>query len=152
MTVSEQFLSIATLIVSGVIGAACIDFVRTFSHYAPPKSFWRKGYIIFELSTWVLLGIGTFLLLMIVRDGEWHFVDFLSQLLGFCLYQLFLQDVFRFAGRMIDRLIIQPIIFTLHLLLKLIRQIMWLITSIFSFFTFPIRFAVDKIKKIKLKK
>jgi hypothetical protein len=152
MTVSEQFLSIATLIVSGVIGAACIDFVRTFSHYAPPKSFWRKGYIIFELSTWVLLGIGTFLLLMFVRDGEWHFVDFLSQLLGFCLYQLFLQDVFRFVGRLIDRLIIQPIFFILHLLLKLIRQIVWLITSIFNFFTFPIRFAVEKIKKIKLKK
>ena len=55
MTVSEQFLSIAALIASGVIGAACIDLVRTFSHYAPPKSLWRKGYIIFELSTWIKL-------------------------------------------------------------------------------------------------
>lgn len=152
MTVSEQFLSIITLIASGVIGAACIDLVRTFSHYAPPKSFWRKGYIIFELSTWVLLGIGTFLLLMIVRDGEWHFVDFLSQLLGFCLYQLFLQGLFRFVGRMFDRLIIQPIFFIFHLLMSLIRQVILLIVAIFNIITFPIKFAVEKIKKIKLKK
>ncbi|MBO2536752.1 spore cortex biosynthesis protein YabQ [Rummeliibacillus suwonensis] len=152
MTVSEQFLSIAALIASGVIGAACIDLVRTFSHYAPPKSLWRKGYIIFELSTWILLGIGTFLLLMIVRDGEWHFVDFLSQLAGFCLYQLCLQGIFRFIGRMIDRLVIQPIFFMWHLFMSLIRQIIRLIVAIFKIITFPIAFVVKKIKKLTLKK
>ncbi len=152
MTISEQFLSIASLIISGVIGAACIDLVRTLSYYAPPKSLRRKGYIIFELSTWMLLGIGTFLLLMIVRDGEWHFVDFLSQLLGFCLYQLFLQRLFRFAGRVFDRLVIQPICFIFRLIVTIIRQIIRLIMAIYRIFTLPLLFIVKKFKKKPLKK
>ncbi len=152
MTISEQFLSIASLIISGVIGAACIDLVRTLSYYAPPKSLRRKGYIIFELSTWMLLGIGTFLLLMIVRDGEWHFVDFLSQLLGFCLYQLFLQRLFRFAGRVFDRLVIQPIWFIFRLIVSIIRQIIRLIMAIYKIFTLPLLFIVKKFKNKPLKK
>ncbi|MGX9132871.1 spore cortex biosynthesis protein YabQ [Rummeliibacillus sp. JY-2-4R] len=152
MTISEQFLSIASLIISGVIGAACIDLVRNLSYYGPPKSLRRKGYIIFEISTWIFLGIGTFLLLMIVRDGEWHFVDFLSQLLGFCIYQLFLQRLFRFAGRVFNRLVIQPIWFIFHLLVTTIRQIIRLIIAIFKILMFPILYIVKKFKKKPLKK
>ncbi|WP_430311684.1 spore cortex biosynthesis protein YabQ [Rummeliibacillus pycnus] len=152
MTVSEQFLSITALIISGVIGAACIDLVRTLSHYAPPKSLRRKGYIIFELSTWILLGIGTFLLLMIARDGEWHFVDFLSQLLGFCLYQLFFQRFFRFVGRLVDTLVIRPIWFIFHLIASLFRQIIRLFFTIFRIITYPFRFVAKKVKKLTLKK
>ncbi|MFJ8264248.1 spore cortex biosynthesis protein YabQ [Rummeliibacillus sp. NPDC094406] len=152
MTVSEQFLSITVLITSGVIGAACIDLVRTLSHYAPPKSLRRKGYIIFELSTWILLGISTFSLLMIVRDGEWHFVDFLSQLLGFCLYQLFLQRFFRFIGRLVDTLVIRPIGFILHLFVSLIRQIIRLLFAIYRIITYPIFIVTKKVKKLTLKK
>jgi len=152
MTVSEQFLSITTLIISGVIGAACIDLVRTLSYYAPPKSLRRKGYIIFELSTWILLGIGTFFLLMIVRDGEWHFVDFLSQLLGFCFYQLFLQKFFRFVGRLVDSLVIRPIWFIFHLIASLIRQIFRLIIAIYRVIMYPFVFVAKKIKRLALKK
>lgn len=152
MTVSEQFLSITALITSGVVGAACIDFVRTFSHYAPPKSLRRKGYIIFELSTWVLLGIGTFLLLMIVRDGEWHFVDFLSQLIGFCIYQLFLQGFFRFMGRIMDRLLIRPIRFILNLFLSIIHQVIRLIVAICRMILYPFLWIFEKIRRIAIKK
>lgn len=152
MTVSEQFLSITTLIISGVIGAASIDLVRTLSYYAPPKSLRRKGYIIFELSTWILLGIGTFLLLMIVRDGEWHFVDFLSQLLGFCIYQLFLQRFFRFLGRLVDSLVIRPIWFICHLIASLILHIFRLCLAIYRLITYPFVFVAKKVKKLSLKK
>ncbi len=152
MTVSQQFLSIAALIASGVIGAAIIDLVRSFSFYAASKSLLRKGYILFELTAWILLGIGTFLLLMVVRDGEWHFVDFLSQLLGFCLYQLFLQSLVRFCGRLFVRLVIHPIWFIIRLIIGIVRQIIRIIVKIVMIILFPLRFVVEKIKNFTLKK
>ncbi|MGE7624310.1 spore cortex biosynthesis protein YabQ [Viridibacillus sp. NPDC096237] len=152
MTVTAQFLSLLVMIASGIVGAACIDLVRTIKYYAPPRSFRRKGYITLELTTWLLLGIASFYLLFKVRAGEWRIVDPIAQLAGFYCYQLYFQSLFRFGGRLIYSIFLRPLWLIFNFFISIIRWIIRALMRVVRLLLLPFRPLVKKTKQLRLKK
>ncbi|MBK3496907.1 hypothetical protein JFL43_19005 [Viridibacillus sp. YIM B01967] len=152
MTVTAQFLSLLVMIASGIVGAACIDIVRTIKYYAPPRSFRRKGYVTLELTTWLLLGIASFYLLLKVRAGEWRLVDPIAQLAGFYCYQLYFQSVFRFGGRLIYRMLLRPLWLIFDFFVSIIRWLIRALLRVVRLLLLPFLKLGKKTKGLRLKK
>jgi len=130
MTVNEQFLSIVIMTFSGVLVGAVVDATRIYISALSPKSFLRKFTVPLEILIWALLGAGTFYIIFLIKGGEWRLVDPLSQILGIFLYESFFQPFFRFLGRLLIILIINPIIAIIHFIINAIRTILVLIIRI----------------------
>ena len=131
MTVSAQFLQLAALIASGIVVAAVIDAFRTM-----PIATKRWGSII-ELIVWLLLGIGTYVLLFLLNKGQWRAIGPLAQISGMLLYQSLLQRPIRFVGRIIRIVCIKPLWLVIRGVISTISMFLRLIFKLVMFFITP---------------
>lgn len=152
MTVSSQFLQLAALIGSGIAVAAIIDFIRVMKHEAPKSSLYRRWISIIELLVWLLLGIGTFILIFFIKQGAWRGIDPIAQIIGILLYQLLFQRPIRFIGRIFWVLIVKPvwlIIYGIYSIFNwtfdiLIKVIMTILSPFFEFCSKFVKIAFKK--------
>uniref|UniRef100_UPI00406BF89A spore cortex biosynthesis protein YabQ n=1 Tax=Psychrobacillus sp. FSL H8-0483 TaxID=2921389 RepID=UPI00406BF89A len=152
MTLSLQFFSLLLMTLSGVLVGAIIEGTRFITDNFPRRSLIFKYRIALEILVWILLGIGTFYILFNVRDGIWRIYDPLAQIVGILLYEQFFQPVFRLAGRIFLRLIVQPIWFILRLIVTILRKIVNFILLIIGVLLKPFRFLYQKIWHLALQK
>lgn len=150
MTVSSQFLHLAILVTSGLVVAAVIDCVRVIKIEAPNRSRWT---VLFELGIWLLLGVGTYLLLFIIKKGEWRVIDPLAQISGMLLYQSVFQRPLRFIGRLVWLLLLKPILLIVRGFIRVIRAIIRIILLAIMVVIRPIlkiyyKFVPSRFKKM----
>lgn len=152
MTLSLQFVSLLWMTLSGMLIGAIIEGTRFTLESTPRRSFLFKYQKFVEIIIWIGLGIGTFYILYVVRDGVWRIYDPLAQIVGILLYEQFLQPVFRLVGRIILRLFIQPIWFLFLLIITIISKILRLIVVIVTTLLYPILYPFKKIWHLALQK
>lgn len=152
MTVSSQFFHLAVLILSGVVVGAVIDCIRIMQMELPKQSYFRRWATLLELGVWLLMGIGTYMLLFALKKGEWRGIDPLAQILGLLLYQsLFLRPI-RFIGRMAWLLIARPIWLICNGVFRLVRGIFRIIFRMIMLIISPIFKICHNFLPIRFKK
>ena len=152
MTVNEQVVSILIMVLSGLLIGTTVDFIRYIISNLNQKSILRKmGYGV-ELFVWALLGALTFYILFTFKGGQWRLIDPLAQILGIFLYESLFQPYFRFVGRVFRMLIIKPIIFIIHLIFRILKNILKLPIRIIFIILTPFRKLYTKFVEKKLKR
>ncbi|WP_052124210.1 spore cortex biosynthesis protein YabQ [Ureibacillus manganicus] len=139
MTVSEQFVSILIMIISGILVGAVIDCLRVTIGALSPKSFLKRFTIGLELVIWALLGALTFYILYIIKGGEWRLIDPIAQISGILLYESLFQPFFRFLGKIVLFVVVRPILIFFKLIFSIFRRIILIIMSIILFILSPFR-------------
>ncbi|SES43423.1 spore cortex biosynthesis protein YabQ [Psychrobacillus sp. OK032] len=152
MTLSLQFFSLLLMILSGVFIGAIIEGTRFVMNSFPKRTFVFKYSTALEIIIWIVLGLGTFYILFRVRDGIWRIYDPLAQIVGILLYEQLFQPIFRFAGRVFLRIVIQPIWFVIRIIITIISKIFRLIRFIIITIVRPFHFVYKKIWHLALKK
>lgn len=137
MIVSEQFVQLLVMVVSGIAVAFIIDSVRLIVFSTPKGSSLRKWMMFVELLTWILLGGLTYYLLFWLKDGAWRAYDPLAQIAGIFLYQTFFQTFLRLIARIIVNLTWRPFWFIVRLVFAIIRRILQLFVNVGSFLIRP---------------
>lgn len=141
---SAQLVSIIVMFISGIAVGAVIDCTRTIFYNIPFKSVrYVKTFI--EWFVWLALGVCTFYLLFLIKGGQWRVVDPLAQIAGIITYEFVLQRMFRFLGRVFVTLVIKPIYFVGHLIVRFIRTVLRWIVGFFVVLTRPIYKLFKKI-------
>jgi len=137
MIVSEQFVQLLVMVLSGIAVGFIIDSVRLIVFSTPKRSSLRKWMMVFELLTWILLGGLTYYLLFWLKDGAWRAYDPLAQIAGIFLYQTFFQTFLRFIARILVNITWRPFWFIVRLIITIIRQILKIIIDICIFVLRP---------------
>ncbi|MEY9979780.1 spore cortex biosynthesis protein YabQ [Lysinibacillus sp. RC79] len=137
MIVSEQFVQLLVMVLSGIAVGFIIDSVRLIVFSTPKRSSLRRWMMVFELLTWILLGGLTYYLLFWLKDGAWRAYDPLAQIAGIFLYQTFFQTFLRFVARVLVNITWRPLWFIIRLISAIIRQIFKLLISIGAFVLRP---------------
>lgn len=137
MIVSEQFVQLLVMVLSGIAVGFIIDSVRLIVFSTPKRSSLRRWMMVFELLTWILLGGLTYYLLFWLKDGAWRAYDPLAQIAGIFLYQTFFQTFLRFAARVLGNITWRPLWFIIRLISAMIRQIFKFLISIGAFLLRP---------------
>jgi len=152
MTLSLQFYSLLLMVLSGILIGAIIEGARFVMNSFPKRTFVFKYSAALEIVVWIILGLGTFYILFNVRDGIWRIYDPLAQIVGILLYEQLLQPIFRLAGRIFLRIVIQPIWFLIRIFVTIINKIFRLIGFILVTIVRPFHFVYKKIWHLALKK
>lgn len=138
MSLSLQFLSLLTMIGTGIVTAAFIDMIGTGTAHAGKKSLLRRRAAVFEIIGWILAGCWTFYILFLVRDGEWRIYDPFAQMSGILLYASFFHKPFRLFGRFLLVIFIKPLWFIISMLFSVVRYVVLLIYGIIIFLFKPL--------------
>ncbi|MFJ7974052.1 spore cortex biosynthesis protein YabQ [Psychrobacillus sp. NPDC096389] len=152
MTLSLQFYSLLLMVLSGILIGAIIEGARFVMNSFPKRTFVFKYSAALEIVVWIILGLGTFYILFNVRDGIWRIYDPLAQIVGILLYEQLFQPIFRLAGRIFLRIVIQPIWFLIRIFITIINKIFRLIGFILVTIVRPFHFIYKKIWHLALKK
>lgn len=143
--ISAQLVSIFVMFMSGIAVGAVIDLVRVTLH---TLGIHRIAYII-EWLVWIILGICTFILLFLVKGGQWRAVDPIAQIAGIFAYELLFQNFFRLLGRILVNSIIKPFYFIGRLFVHIVRHIIIILIKIIKSLTKPIyRFFSKKTANV----
>ena len=137
MIVSEQFVQLLVMVLSGIAVGFIIDSVRLIVFSTPKRSSLRRWMMVFELLTWILLGGLTYYLLFWLKDGAWRAYDPLAQIAGIFLYQTFFQTFLRFIAKILVNIIWRPFWFVVQLIIAIIRQILQILMNIGAFILRP---------------
>lgn len=129
MSLSVQFLSLLSMIGTGIVAAAFIDMIKTATSHAGRKSVIKKYAVHLEVVGWVIAGCWTFYILFLVRDGAWRIYDPFAQLSGLLLYVSFFHKPLRFLGRIVLAIVIKPLWFIVRFIGVVIKQIFRLLLS-----------------------
>ena len=135
---SVQLISTAVMFLAGIMVGAVIDSIRCMLLLLPKKSIIYKLSFFIELICWLTLGIMTFYFLFMLKGGEWRIVDPLAQLAGIIVYDLFLQPIFRFIGRVLTVLTIKPVLFIVAFIFFIVRNVIRVFVFILNFLFRPI--------------
>ncbi|MEC5426068.1 spore cortex biosynthesis protein YabQ [Virgibacillus sp. C22-A2] len=142
MTLSIQFLTMITMVLSGFYLGIIHDTYRRFASYWESKIVF--SYLL-EICFWLTQTIIIFYVLFRVNGGEIRLYIFAACLLGFAMYQVFAANVYkkllefaigiitkiyRFFERMVQALIISPVKWVIMLLLMIILWIIRFIGSV----------------------
>ena len=137
MIVSEQFVQLLVMVLSGIAVGFIIDSVRLIVFSTSKRSSLRRWMMVFELLTWILLGGLTYYLLFWLKDGAWRAYDPLAQIAGIFLYQTFFQTFLRFIAKVLVNIIWRPFWFVVQLIIAIIRQILQILMNIGAFILRP---------------
>lgn len=137
MIVSQQFVQLFVMVVSGIAVGFIIDSVRLIVFSTPKRSRLRNWVMVLELLTWILLGGLTYYLLFWLKDGAWRAYDPLAQVAGIFLYQTFFQTFLRFLARIIVNITWRPFWLLVRLIIVIIRQILQVFLNIGTFVLRP---------------
>lgn len=91
MTLSVQFLTLITMVVSGTVFGAVLD---TYNYFLDRKN--RKRWLVFihDILFWIVQGLLIFYVLFRVNNGEVRFYIFVSLLCGFSAYQALFKNLY----------------------------------------------------------
>lgn len=137
MSLSLQFLSLLTMIGTGIVAAAFIDMIGTGAAHAGKKSIFRRRAGFFEIIGWILVGCWTFYILLIVRNGEWRIYDPFAQFSGILLYVSFFHKPFRVLGRIIFSVFVNPILFMIRVVITVVGYIIHQFVYVIAFLFRP---------------
>lgn len=152
MTVSEQFVYLLVMLLSGVVIGAVIDCVRVLQQGISSSSYIRRFAIPFELIVWTLLGVGTYMLLFALKKGDFRVIDPIAQVLGLLLYQLFLQKPIRVIGRILWLVFLKPIWLLIITMIRIVQWNIELFVKIILVFICPISKLCNNYILLPLKK
>ncbi|MFD1204479.1 MULTISPECIES: spore cortex biosynthesis protein YabQ [Sporosarcina] len=151
MSLSVQFLSLLAMIGTGIGAGAIMDLIGTGVSATRKGSFIRRHAVWFEVIGWIIIGSASFYILFLVRDGAWRMYDPFAQISGMLLYASVFYRPFRFVGRVIQLLVIRPIVFVIRLIVNIIRfivrMIIKIILLIISPFTLLYHYISNKVFK-----
>ena len=137
MIVSEQFVQLLVMVLSGIAVGFIIDSVRLIVYSTPKRSSLRRWMMVFELLTWILLGGLTYYLLFWLKDGAWRAYDPLAQIAGIFLYQTFFQTFLRFVAKILVNITWRPFWFIIKLIISIIRHILQILINVGAFILRP---------------
>ncbi|MHA6260529.1 spore cortex biosynthesis protein YabQ [Sporosarcina sp. CAU 1771] len=132
MSLSVQFLSLLAMIGTGIVAAAFLDMIGTWTAHSGRTSFIRRRASWFEFIGWVIVGCWTFYILFLVRDGAWRIYDPFAQLSGMLLYISFFYKPFRFIGKIVLLIFIKPFLFIIKFIVTVIRQVILFIVKVIT--------------------
>jgi spore cortex biosynthesis protein YabQ len=145
MTLSVQFMTMVSMVLSGFYLGIALDTFRRFTPY------WKRKVILtylMEICFWLTQTVILFFILFQVNSGEIRFYIFIACLLGFAMYQVFaatmyknilehiirfITAIYRFCKKVVQALIVQPIIWILTLLITIVLGIARIIWQIILF-------------------
>ncbi|WP_068675818.1 spore cortex biosynthesis protein YabQ [Oceanobacillus sp. Castelsardo] len=161
MTLSVQFMTMISMVLSGFYLGIALDTFRRFTPY------WKRKIVLtyfMEICFWLTQTVVLFYILFQVNSGEIRFYIFIACLLGFAIYQVFaatiykkvleqiiriITNIYRFCKRIVQALIVQPIIWTITLLVTIIlgiARVIWkLILFILKLLLTPIGWILKAI-------
>lgn len=157
MTLQTQALTMLTMVCGGIyLGMA----KETYDRF---RGSWQKNAtlnFILQITFWVMQTCLIFYLLYRVNFGELRIYVFLACGLGFALYQLFFKPLYRnlleWVIRVIDMLVITPLVFVCKLIFSLLRilyqTVFFILKSIFKIVRFPIMILKKGVRKLIPKK
>lgn len=145
MSLSVQFLSLLAMIGTGIGAGAFMDLIGTGIDKVGKKSVIRKYSVLIEVIGWILIGCASFYVLFVVRDGAWRMYDPFAQVSGMLLYASIFHRPFRFFGRIVNMLIIRPIVFIILLVVRIIRALFRLVVRIVMVLATPFIFVYKKV-------
>ncbi|MCM3639464.1 hypothetical protein M3152_17435 [Sporosarcina luteola] len=122
-----------------------MDLIGTGVDATGKTSIIRKYAVPLEVIGWILIGCASFYVLFIVRDGAWRMYDPVAQICGMLLYASLFHRPFRFFGRVLNMVIIKPVVFIIRLLVKIITQIFRLLVKIVRFLLSPFIYLYNKV-------
>ncbi|MDV6378980.1 hypothetical protein ORD22_12220 [Sporosarcina sp. GW1-11] len=138
MSLSVQFFSLLAMIGTGIVAGVIMDLFGTIIAACDRRSFIRRRALWFELVVWILLGIGAFWILMIVRDGAWRMYDPVAQVCGMFFYVAIFHYPFRLIGRVLLLVVIRPVWYAIRLVWLLIQRINQVFVYILSLILSPV--------------
>jgi len=145
MTLSDQFLTMITMILAGLYLGIVQETFRRFTPYWKNNQFFTY---VLEISFWITQTFILFYVLFLVNGGELRFYVFLAILLGFSIYQVFIKRiykrlleriiqviaaVYRFFVRFVQALIITPIKWIIKTLISIVLGLASAILTILFF-------------------
>lgn len=145
MSLSVQLLSLLAMIGTGIGAGAFMDLIGTGIDKVGKKSVIRKYSVLIEVIGWILIGCASFYVLFVVRDGAWRMYDPFAQVSGMLLYASIFHRPFRFFGRIVNMLIIRPIVFIILLVVRIIRALFRLVVRIVMVLATPFIYVYKKV-------
>ncbi|MDN4608841.1 spore cortex biosynthesis protein YabQ [Sporosarcina highlanderae] len=145
MSLSVQFLSLLAMIGTGIGAGAFMDLIGTGIDATGKRSIIRKYAVFLEVIGWIVVGCASFYILFLVRDGAWRMYDPVAQICGLLLYASIFHRPFRFFGRLLNMLILKPIVFVVVLIFKVVRQIFRLVFRVLMFLLKPFFYLYNRI-------
>ncbi|MFT8318653.1 MAG: spore cortex biosynthesis protein YabQ [Sporolactobacillus sp.] len=152
MTLREQFLSLALMILMGIWIGASFSVYQRFVH---PGKRMRWILLLTDPLFWILQALLLFILLLPVNEGRLRFYMFLGTALGFSFYKVLLEKPFllvfdkivrlivqicSFIAKTIYQLVLYPLYFLLMLVFKLCKMIVSVVFKIIGFILiFPLK-------------
>ncbi|MED4473392.1 spore cortex biosynthesis protein YabQ [Oceanobacillus caeni] len=145
MTISVQFMTMVSMVLSGFYLGIALDTFRRFTPY------WKRKVVLaylMEICFWLTQTAILFYILFLVNSGEIRFYIFIACLLGFAMYQVFAATIYKkilehiirivtniylFCKRVVQALIVQPIIWIFTLLVTVILGVVRVIWKIILF-------------------
>ncbi|MFD1849252.1 spore cortex biosynthesis protein YabQ [Oceanobacillus bengalensis] len=152
MTLSVQFLTMITMVLSGLYLGVVLETFRRFTIY------WKRKIVLtyfLEVCFWLTQTLIIFYVLYRINAGEIRFYVILACLLGFSIYQVFaaklykalleqiiriIAAIYRFCERLVQVLIITPVIWIVMALVTLLLGIFRLLSKVLLF-TLKLLFA-----------
>lgn len=147
MSLSVQFFSLLAMIGTGITAGIVLDLFGTIVATCDKRSFIRRWAFWFECLIWIMLGIMSFWVLVLVRDGAWRMYDPVAQISGLLLYAAIFHHPVRIVGRLLLLVVLRPIWLIIRLVYLTIQRIFYLIASILSLITSPFIRLVKNIGK-----
>ncbi|MFB4168685.1 spore cortex biosynthesis protein YabQ [Virgibacillus sp. JSM 102003] len=164
MTLSVQFLTMASMVLGGFYLGIINDTYRRFSIH------WKQNKIFtyfMEISFWLTQTMLLYYLLFRVNSGELRFYVFIACLLGFSVYQVTTANaykqllehiiriglkIYQFIVRLVQVLFITPIRFVIHLLIVFLlfigNVLLTIIRYTFRFIYVPISWVFQNLFRL----
>ncbi|PIC75764.1 hypothetical protein CSV74_14720 [Sporosarcina sp. P19] len=147
MSLSVQFFSLLAMIGTGITAGIVMDLFGTIVAACDNRSFIRRWAFWLECLIWIALGMVSFWVLIMVRDGAWRMYDPVAQVSGLLLYAAIFHHPVRIIGRLLLLVVLRPIWLIIRLVYLMIQRIFYLISSILLLITSPFIRLVKNIGK-----
>ncbi|SHN37458.1 spore cortex biosynthesis protein YabQ [Gracilibacillus kekensis] len=164
MTLSTQFITMITMILSGVyLGASYHTFKRLERLWLTSIT-WKY---LLEILFWLLQAVVLYVILFLINEGILRFYVFLAVICGYAMFkslfeQVFsrvigvvfriLHDIYRFIYRTIELLIVKPVVFIITVLFvcitRLFTIIITILVSILKAISWPFKMIFTALAKL----
>lgn len=157
MTLHVQLLTMITMIIGGVYIGFVFETYRRITFHLRKSNFFNY---VFEITFWVTQTFILFYLLYRVNNGEIRVYVFLACLLGFSIYVVVFKHVYQkvlegiiticttiigWIVQAVQALLIQPVLWVLQIMYRLIKGITLFILYLLSF---PLKLLLAVIRKL----
>src|SRR5699024_6596963 len=157
MTLDVQLLTIISMVAGGIYLGIALETFRRFSVLWKGNVIWTY---VLEISFWMIQTVLLFYMLYKVNYGEIRVYTLLAILLGFSIYVVLFQTLykkvleflircFRFITRMVIKItqtfIFKPVKWIISLVVALLLMVLNIILTVLKFVLYPVRFLLKSI-------